>query len=123
MTLSGYDAHWQPTEQIPERAIGTSVCEDAFCALDPTAQGDTKRWIFGAQMDGDVWRASAYAQYYDWSMTSNPTYDAQINQFDKRSTLGGRYERTLVETDSVDGRRRRGAPLRRHQQRRARRVR
>jgi outer membrane receptor protein involved in Fe transport len=102
ITVSGYDAHWQPTEQIPERAIGTSVCEDAFCALDPTAQGDTKRWIVGAQMAGDVWNGSVYAQYYDWSMLSNPTYDAQINQFDKRVTLGGRYVRTVAETDSFD---------------------
>ncbi len=102
ITVSGYDAHWQPTEQIPERAIGTSVCEDAFCALDPTSQGDTKRWIFGAQMDGDAWNGSVYAQYYDWFMQSNPTYDAQINQFDKRLTLGGRYEQTVAETDSVE---------------------
>jgi outer membrane receptor protein involved in Fe transport len=101
ITVSGYDAHWQPTEQIPERAIGTSVCEDAFCALDPTAQGDTKRWIFGAQMEGDVWNGAVYAQYYDWSMQSNPTYDFQINQFDKRTTLGGRYVRTVAETDAV----------------------
>ncbi len=102
ITVSGYDAHWQPTEQIPERAIGTSVCADAFCALDPTSEGDTKRWIFGAQMDGDVWNGSVYAQYYDWSMSSNATYDAQINQFDKRLTLGGRYEGTVAETDSVE---------------------
>ncbi|RPI63074.1 MAG: TonB-dependent receptor, partial [Lysobacterales bacterium] len=100
MTLSGYDAHWQPTEQIPERALGTSVCEDEFCALDPTSEGDTKRWIFGAQMEGDVWHASAYAQHYDWYMQSNPTYDFQLNQFDRRSTLGGRYERTLLESDT-----------------------
>jgi outer membrane receptor protein involved in Fe transport len=102
LTLSAYDAHWQPTEQIPERAIGTSVCADAFCTLDPTAQGDTKRWMFGAQMDGDLWSGSVYAQYYDWYMQSNPTYDAQINQFDKRVTLGGRYERTVAETDAVE---------------------
>lgn len=102
ITVSGYDAHWLPTEQIPERAIGTSVCEDAFCALDPTAQGDTKRWIVGAQMEGDVWSGSVYAQYYDWFMQSNPTYDAQINQFDKRVTFGGRYVRTVAETDSVE---------------------
>jgi outer membrane receptor protein involved in Fe transport len=102
LTVSGYDAHWQPTEQIPERAIGTSVCEDSFCSLDPTAHGDTKRWIVGAQMEGDLWSGSVYAQYYDWSMLSNPTYDAQINQFDKRTTLGGRYVRTVAETDAVD---------------------
>jgi outer membrane receptor protein involved in Fe transport len=102
LTLSGYDAHWRPTEQIPERAIGTSVCADEFCTLDPTAQGDTKRWMLGAQMEGDVWNGSVYAQYYDWYMQSNPTYDAQINQFDKRVTLGGRYERTVAETDAVE---------------------
>ncbi len=101
MTLSGYDAHWWPTEQIPERAIGTDVCEDEFCALEPTSEGDTKRWVSGAQMEADRWRASTYAQYYDWSMSSNAVYDAQINQFDKRSTLGGRYEITLVESDAV----------------------
>jgi outer membrane receptor protein involved in Fe transport len=101
LTLSAYDAHWRPTEQIPERAIGTSVCADVFCALDPTAQGDTKRLMFGAQLDGDVWSGSVYAQYYDWYMQSNPTYDAQINQFDKRVTLGGRYQRVVAETDAV----------------------
>ena len=92
-----------PTEQIPERAIGTSVCEDAFCALDPTSRGRHEALDL-RRSDGRrrVERASVYAQYYDWSMTSNPTYDAQINQFDKRSTMGGRYERTVVETDSVD---------------------
>jgi outer membrane receptor protein involved in Fe transport len=101
VTLSGYDGNWHPTEQIPERAIGTSVCEDAFCVLDPTADGDTARWIAGVQLEGDVWQASAYAQYYDWFMQSNPTYDFQINQFDKRWTTGGRYERTVHESDSV----------------------
>lgn len=101
LTVSGYEGNWHPTEQVPERAIGTSVCPDAFCALDPTADGDTSRWIFGAQLEGDVWRASAYAQYYDWFMQSNPTYDFQINQFDRRWTTGGRYERTALETSRL----------------------
>src|SRR5690606_21752979 len=35
VTLHGYQASWRPTEQIPERAIGTPVCADAFCSLDP----------------------------------------------------------------------------------------
>jgi outer membrane receptor protein involved in Fe transport len=101
VTISGYDGNWHPTEQIPERGIGTSACADAYCSLDPTADGDTRRWIAGAQLEGDVWRASAYAQYYDWFMQSNPTYDLQINQFDSRWTTGGRYERTLLETDTL----------------------
>ena len=101
VTLSGYDGNWHPTEQIPERAIGTSVCEDAYCVLDPTADGDTSRWIAGLQLDADKWQASAYLQHYDWFMQSNPTYDFQINQFDKRWTTGGRYERTVHESDLV----------------------
>jgi outer membrane receptor protein involved in Fe transport len=101
VTFSGYDGNWHPTEQVPERAIGTSVCSDAFCALDPTADGDTRRFIAGVQLDGDVWRASVYAQHYDWFMQSNPTYDFQINQFDRRWTTGGRYDRTVLESDTV----------------------
>lgn len=101
VTFSGYDGDWHPTEQIPERAIGTPVCADEFCALDPTADGNTERWIAGVQLDGDAWSASAYAQYYDWFMQSNPTYDFQINQFDRRWTTGGRYDRTVYESGRV----------------------
>ena len=97
-TLSGYSGDWHPTEQVPERAIGSPVCPDAFCSLDPTAAGNTSRWIAGTQMVADSWDASAYLQFYDWHMQSNPTYDAQINQFDRRTTAGGRFNRTLIDT-------------------------
>ena len=96
-TLTGYQADWEPTEQIPERAFGTAVCEDAFCSLDNTAQGETSRWIANVGLDGNEWNANVYAQYYDWSMSSNPTYDFQINQFDKRWILGGNGSYTLVD--------------------------
>jgi outer membrane receptor protein involved in Fe transport len=101
-TLSGYEGEWRPTEQIPERVIGSAVCADAFCALDPTARGDTSRWVGGAQLSGDDWTAAAYMQRYDWNMQSNPTYDFQINQFDKRTTTGGRYERTVIGQMNVE---------------------
>jgi outer membrane receptor protein involved in Fe transport len=101
-TLSGYEGDWHPTEQIPERAIGTPVCADAFCALDPSADGNTSRWIGTAQLFGESWTGSAYVQYYDWFMQSNPTYDFQINQFDKRWTIGGRYDRTLIENEEFE---------------------
>jgi len=94
LSLSGYHATWQPTEQIPERVIGTSICEDAFCSLDPTAEGETLRWIATARLLGQNWRATLYGQYYDWQMLSNATYDAQINQLDRRWIAGGRYERS-----------------------------
>ncbi|MEX2130087.1 MAG: TonB-dependent receptor, partial [Pseudohongiellaceae bacterium] len=101
VTTSLYSGNWHPTEQIPERAIGTAQCEDEYCALDNSAGGDTWRLMSTANLTGGDWSASLFAQYYDWQMESNPTYDFQINQFDKRWTFGGRAERTLLQTDRV----------------------
>jgi hypothetical protein len=97
LTLSAYEGDWHPTEQIPERVIGSALCADAYCTLDTTAGGNTSRWIAGAALNGEDWNASAYLQYYDWQMQSNPTYDFQINQFDRRMTTGGRYDQVLVQ--------------------------
>jgi outer membrane receptor protein involved in Fe transport len=102
VTVSAYDAGWRPTEQLPERAIGTPVCPDEFCALDRTAAGNTQRWIGSVQLAADDWQASGYVQYYDWTMQSNPTYDFQINQFDRRWTAGGRYDRAVLERDRLE---------------------
>lgn len=101
-TFSYYTGDWHPTEQIPERAIGTSVCEDEFCSLDSSAGGDTMRWIATAQFTGGSWNADLYMQHYDWSMESNPTYDFQINQFDERYTIGGRASKDLDVGDTVE---------------------
>lgn len=97
LTISGYEADWDPTEQVPERAIGSDACPDEFCALDSTAEGDTSRWIVTSELTGDDWSATLYGQHYDWTMSSNPTYDFQINQFDKRWTVGGKFEKTFIE--------------------------
>jgi outer membrane receptor protein involved in Fe transport len=101
-SLSSYDAKWNPTEQIPERAIGTSICEDAFCALDTSASGDTLRHIATLRLFGDDWRATAYAQYYNWNMYSDSTYDFQIRQWDKRFIYGGRAQKDIRFTDMID---------------------
>ena len=77
------------------------MCEDEFCSLDPTASGETLRWIGSARLLGDGWRASLWAQYYDWNMLSNATYDFQINQFDRRWIGGGRYERQFELNDTL----------------------
>ncbi len=100
-SLSGYSATWRPTEQTPERAFGTSVCANEFCSLDLTAVGKTVRWIGDVQLTGDDWRGTLYGQFYDWHMFSNPTYDYQIRQFDRRGIFGGRYERTLTKSDPL----------------------
>lgn len=99
ISLSGYHATWHPTEQTPESIFGTSACKDEYCSLDPTAYGVTERWILTSNWLGDDWRATLYGQFYDWHMLSNPTYtdDGQINQFDRRNTFGGRYEKNLFK--------------------------
>ena len=101
VTLSGYEGNWHPTEQIPERVVGSEICKDAYCTLDPSAGGNTSRWVLSSQLVAADWNASAYLQRYDWHMQSNPTYDYQINQIDKRLTFGGKYDRTLVARDNV----------------------
>jgi outer membrane receptor protein involved in Fe transport len=100
-SLSSYDASWRPTEQIPERAIGTSICADAFCALDTTATGDTVRHIATVRLLGDDWRATIYSQYYDWNMYSDSTYDFQIRQWDKRFIHGARGQKTFILSDRL----------------------
>lgn len=104
ISLAGYLATWRPTEQTPESAFGTAGCRDEFCSLDRTAYGETDRWIVTSNWTGDNWRATAYAQFYDWHMLSNPTYEAdgQIDQFDERITVGGRYERSLVASEPFE---------------------
>jgi outer membrane receptor protein involved in Fe transport len=108
-TLSGYTATWRPTEQKPERAIGnpfsgpgepTIVCPDRFCDIDPTEDGITTRWIATARVTGDSWHISTYGQFYNWHMSSNPTFfledpinGDQILQHDRRWIFGGRGEK------------------------------
>jgi outer membrane receptor protein involved in Fe transport len=101
LTLSGYRATWHPTEQAPEASVGTSACEDVFCALDDSAFGKTLRWIGTAKLSGENWTGTAYAQHYDWHMLSDPTYDYQINQFDRRWTVGGRYQNRIFHSDRL----------------------
>jgi outer membrane receptor protein involved in Fe transport len=107
-SLSIYDSSWAPTEQIPERAIGTPACEDIFCSLDPTLRGRTEREILTVNYQSDAWRVTAYAQHYDWSLLNNFTFflDDPINgdqrrQYEERWTYGGRIERTFELLDNL----------------------
>ena len=93
-SVHAYRATWRPTEQIPERIIGTPQCPDVFCSPDPSARGETTRIVGNLATVQPTWRANLYAQYYNWTMFSNPTYadpdgtSAQIQQFDRRWVLG-----------------------------------
>ncbi len=94
ISFHAYHATWRPTEQIPERIIGSDVCTDVFCSPDPTARGRTTRLIGNVRVSQPTWSANVYAQYYDWAMYSNPTYaeadgtSAQIDQYDRRWVTG-----------------------------------
>lgn len=101
LTAHGYHGTWRPTEQIPERIIGSKLCPDVFCSPDPTATGRTDRLVLNARLSGQGWKANVFGQIYDWNMYSNPTYanadgtSAQIHQSDRRRIiLGLRAERS-----------------------------
>jgi outer membrane receptor protein involved in Fe transport len=50
---------------------------------------------------GDDWHLTLYGQYYDWNMYSNPTYDYQIHQWDRRFVEGARGQRLFEVTDTL----------------------
>lgn len=102
VSLSGYQSSWQPTEQIPEIVIGTSVCEDEFCSLEDSSIGETERWIATLSGESEDLSWATYLQYYDWRMSSNPTYDEQIHQFDERTTVGASVTRFYPVNSVVD---------------------
>jgi len=108
VSVHGYRGTWRPTEQIPERIIGSPTCKDAFCSPDPTARGETTRFVANAQIDSEDWKGNVYGQYYDWSMSSNPVYanadgsSAQIRQFDRRFTFGLVAEKRWAIGKTID---------------------
>jgi outer membrane receptor protein involved in Fe transport len=108
VSLSIYDARWNPTEQIPERAIGALI-SDAYGALDFDLRGETRRKILTANLTGPEWRATAYAQRYDWSLISNftfflddPVNGDQLEQSERLATYGGRLERRTSLGNSLN---------------------
>ncbi|MCX8476320.1 MAG: TonB-dependent receptor [Sphingomonas sp.] len=108
LSAHGYRGTWRPTEQIPERIIGSLVCADRFCSPDPTATGETTRFVVNARLSGASWRVNAYAQFYDWNMFSNPEYaaddgtSAQIHQIDKRRVYGLTGEKSWSLGDTIE---------------------
>lgn len=108
ISLNLYDASWKPTEQLPERLIGTPLCEDRYCSLEDTLSGYSERQILTANYQSDSWRITAYAQHYDWSLLSNFTYfledpvnGDQLRQYDALWTYGGRVEHTARFADTI----------------------
>ncbi|WP_448664625.1 TonB-dependent receptor [Sphingomonas sp. CJ20] len=100
-SLSIYDARWQPTEQIPVRAIGT-VVPDRFGTLDPHLRGMTQRQIATLGLEGDRFSASLYAQHYRFALLSNFTFflndplrGDELEQAEDRWTYGLMLQRRV----------------------------
>ncbi|AKH42769.1 Pesticin receptor precursor [Croceibacterium atlanticum] len=107
LSLNIYDASWAPTEQIPERAVGTLV-EDRYGTLDPTLRGSTKRQVFTANYLSDDWKITGWLQHYDWSLLSNftffledPVNGDQLRQYEEQWSYGGRVERSFALSDRI----------------------
>ena len=104
VTLMGYRAEWQSSDQIPNRAIRDGRI-DRLGHVDPTTGGESQRYSLNAVFqtrDGDVvTRGNLYGIYYDLDLFSNFTYfldyperGDQFQQKESRWIFGGNIART-----------------------------
>ena len=106
-SIQSYGATWQPTEQIPVRAIGREV-PDRFGTLDPFLRGDTYRQIGTLGLESEDLSATAYLQHYDFDLISNftfflvdPVNGDELEQTEDRITYGGRVQRRFRMNDRL----------------------
>jgi len=96
-SLMTYDAKWDSTDQIPQRAIDAGL--DRFGSLDPSDGGSTRRTSLSGQWHRDTdtraTRFAAYAIDYRLRLFSNFTYALerpatgdQFSQQDRRTVVG-----------------------------------
>jgi hypothetical protein len=93
----GYEAHWQATDQIPQRAVAAGLIS-RFGNIDPTDGGRTHRWSVSAEAWGQLgtgaWRAQSYLLDYQLDLFSNftyftdPVHGDQFEQYDNRRVYG-----------------------------------
>ncbi|MEM7468969.1 MAG: TonB-dependent receptor [Pseudomonadota bacterium] len=98
LTITAYDAEWNSTDQIPERAIRQGVIP-RLGTIDQTLGGNSSRYSanleFSTDKENARYRSNAYAVYSDFALFSNFTYflddpinGDQITQIDRRWILG-----------------------------------
>jgi len=97
----GYHAKWNSTDQIPQRAIGSSdptINVSRLGWIDDDLGGETTRvgaTVDWSQDDEAPLSASTYFLYYDFQLFSNFTYDIdtadgdEFEQRDQRFSWGG----------------------------------
>ena len=99
VSLMAYQAHWNATDQIPQRAIDDGLLASRFDAIDPTDGGAARRislsgaWIRTG--DDSATRVNAYVirnkldLYSDFTyFLDHPVQGDQFEQPDQRTTLG-----------------------------------
>jgi hydrogenase/urease accessory protein HupE len=108
LTLLGYKAQWNATDQIALRAVESGLI-DRFGALDPTDGGNSQRYSVTAEWHRqDALSATkllAYGYYYDLDLfsdftyfLSNPRQGDQFEQPDKRWVSGLKLAHSLFHT-------------------------
>ena len=108
-SLSDYAAHWNATDQVPQRLVDAGAYQgqpfDRFDSLDPSDGAQTHRTsLSGAwheASDHGLMRVEGYLIRYDLSLFSNFTYSLdrasdQFAQTDHRTVLGGKLERSWL---------------------------
>jgi hypothetical protein len=108
LTALAYDASWDSTDQIPERAVDAGTLS-RFGFVDGTDGGKTRRFIVSARRhpdaDSDL---VVYAQRYTLNLWSNFTYflddpvnGDQFEQAEKRWIFGASGYRTWRPSESL----------------------
>ncbi|MDQ6769117.1 MAG: TonB-dependent receptor [Gemmatimonadota bacterium] len=98
MTAMGYDAKWNSTDQIPERAFGDGLIS-RFGSIDPTDGGKTHRYSLSSEWQRNsstsLTQVAAYGIDYRLNLFSNFTYflddpvnGDQFEQVDRRHSYG-----------------------------------
>ncbi|MEY4317006.1 MAG: hypothetical protein RI902_814 [Pseudomonadota bacterium] len=115
-SLSAYSAHWNSTDQIPQRLMDAGVYQGQpfgrFDSLDPTDGARTQRTSLSGNWhqasDHALTKIEWYAIQYDLNLFSNFTYSLdrandQFAQTDDRTVWGGKAYRAWL-SELSDGR-------------------
>jgi len=106
-SLSAYSAHWQATDQVPQRLVDAGTVQGQafgrFDSLDPSDGASTRRTSLSGTWhqasDHGMTQWSWFALQYDLRLFSNFTYSLerasdQFAQTDSRTVLGTKASRT-----------------------------
>lgn len=110
LMFMGYDNSWNSADQIPSRAVRSSLISE-FGSIDPSAGGDSSRYSLSANwqrnLDSGSLQASIYGIDYEMELYSNFSYFTspqgdQFQQIDQRRIYGGSIEwRQVLALGSV----------------------